>query len=96
MAENNNFEPPAGQTARVVADVPGDEAMRSNLQQQIENDGHPGSCGINNSRNNADEPTIAPGLDTDDRLRKPASTQDRQQGDTTEVTNAYFDRTPED
>lgn len=96
MPENSNYQPEAGQTARVVADMPGDDAMRSDLQQQIENDGHPGSCGIDNSQNNADEPTIAPGLNADDQLRKPASRQDRQQGDTTEVTNAYFDRTPED
>jgi hypothetical protein len=96
MAENNSYEPQAGETARVVANMPGDDAMRSDLKQQIENDGHPGSCGINNSENNANEPTIAPGLDTGDQLRKPASRQDQQRGDTTEVTNAYFDRTPED
>ncbi|HUC92132.1 MAG TPA: hypothetical protein VMS09_08905 [Paenibacillus sp.] len=35
-----------GNTAKVVAEMPDDNEMRSNLQQQKENDGYPGSCGI--------------------------------------------------
>lgn len=35
------------QTVKVVAEMPGDDEMRSSLQERKENDGYPGSCGIN-------------------------------------------------
>lgn len=95
MAENN-MEPQAGQTPRVVADLPGDDEMRANLQNQIQNDGRPSSCGINNAHDQNAEPTMAPGLDNDQRLGKEASKKERQRGDYTEVTSLYLDRTPED
>ncbi|MBB6678110.1 hypothetical protein H4Q31_12450 [Cohnella lubricantis] len=53
---NNQFlDPPnklhnrtdeAKQTGKVVAEMPGDDEMRSRLEQQKKNDGYPGSCGI--------------------------------------------------
>lgn len=32
--------------AQLVADIPGDEEMRENLDEMKRNDGHPDSCGI--------------------------------------------------
>lgn len=34
------------QRIKMVAEMPGDQEMRDNLQQMKEHDGYPGSCGI--------------------------------------------------
>lgn len=39
-------KPKAGNTAKIMADLPGDASMREQLQERKENDGFPGSCGI--------------------------------------------------
>lgn len=35
------------QTVQLVAELPGDDEMRDNLEDMRKNDGYPGSCGIN-------------------------------------------------
>jgi hypothetical protein len=42
---DRNDEPE--QTAKIVAEMPGDDEMRDRLQEMKEHDGYPGSCGIN-------------------------------------------------
>jgi hypothetical protein len=42
------------------------------------------------------EPTIAPGMNTHDPLEEKASEEDIRQGEYTEVTRLFLDRTPED
>lgn len=42
------------------------------------------------------EPTIAPGRDTHNTLEAEATEKEKESGDTTEVTQLYLDRTPED
>lgn len=42
------------------------------------------------------EPTIAPGMNTNDPLEENASREERERGDTTPVTRLFLDRTPED
>ncbi|MFD1706725.1 hypothetical protein ACFSCZ_08145 [Siminovitchia sediminis] len=42
------------------------------------------------------EPTVAPSMNTHDSLEKKATKKEIQQGDFTEVTRLYIDRTPED
>ncbi|WP_197080973.1 hypothetical protein [Gordoniibacillus kamchatkensis] len=42
------------------------------------------------------EPTIAPGMNTHDALEEKATEQDIEQGEYTEVTRLFLDRTPED
>ncbi|WP_167746989.1 hypothetical protein [Cohnella luojiensis] len=44
----------------------------------------------------AQEPTIAPGMDTHNALEAEATEIEKESGDTTEVTHLYLDRTPED
>jgi hypothetical protein len=42
------------------------------------------------------EPTIAPGMNTSDSLEEKATEEEVREGDYTEVTRLYVDRTPED
>lgn len=42
------------------------------------------------------EPTIAPGMNTNDPLEKKASEKEIELGEYTEVTRLFVDRTPED
>jgi hypothetical protein len=42
------------------------------------------------------EPTVAPGMNTSDPLEEKATEQDIREGNYTEVTRLYVDRTPED
>jgi hypothetical protein len=42
------------------------------------------------------EPTIAPSLDTHNTLEAEATEEEKEHGDSTEVTHLYLDRTPED
>jgi hypothetical protein len=42
------------------------------------------------------EPTIAPSIDTHNTLEADATKEEKESGDTTEVTHLYLDRTPED
>jgi len=42
------------------------------------------------------EPTIAPSIDTHNTLEADATEEEKENGDTTEVTHLYLDRTPED
>jgi hypothetical protein len=42
------------------------------------------------------EPTIAPGMNTSDPLEEEATERDIREGNYTEVTRLYLDRTPED
>lgn len=42
------------------------------------------------------EPTIAPGINTEERLEEPASAEEAARGDSTPVTRLVLDRTPED
>lgn len=42
------------------------------------------------------EPTIAPGMDTHNSLEEEATDEEKKHGDTTEVTQLFLDRTPED
>lgn len=42
------------------------------------------------------EPTIAPSIDTHNTLEAEASDKEKENGDSTEVTRLYLDRTPED
>jgi hypothetical protein len=44
----------------------------------------------------AQEPTIAPGMNMNDQLEEPASAADIEQGDSTPVVRLYVDRTPEE
>jgi hypothetical protein len=44
----------------------------------------------------AHEPTIAPSLDTHNTLEAEATEEEKEHGDSTEVTHLYLDRTPED
>lgn len=37
------FRQPA---AKLVADMPGDDAMRESLEETMQNDGYPGSCSV--------------------------------------------------
>ncbi|WP_199620094.1 hypothetical protein [Paenibacillus alkalitolerans] len=41
------------------------------------------------------EPNIAPGMQNDE-LERAATEEERREGETTEVTKLYLDRTPED
>ncbi|CAM3506816.1 MULTISPECIES: hypothetical protein [Paenibacillus] len=43
-----------------------------------------------------EEPTIAPGMETNDDLREEATDEEIQRGDYTEVTQFVIDRTPDD
>lgn len=43
-----------------------------------------------------DEPTIAPGMETNDDLREEATDEEIAQGEYTEVTQLLIDRTPND
>jgi hypothetical protein len=50
-------------------------------------------------QNRSDEPqqpTIAPGMDTHNTLEAEATEEEIENGDSTEVTQLYLDRTPED
>lgn len=47
-------------------------------------------------RNDGREPSVAPGMNTHDVLEEKASERDIEQGEYTEVTRLYVDRTPED
>jgi hypothetical protein len=42
------------------------------------------------------EPTVAPGMNTSDPLEEKATEREIREGDYTEVTRLYVDRTPED
>jgi hypothetical protein len=42
------------------------------------------------------EPTIAPSIDTHNTLEEEATPDEKESGDSTEVTHLYLDRTPED
>lgn len=42
------------------------------------------------------EPTVAPGMDTHNTLEEEPTKQELEEGDYTEVTRLYLDRTPED
>ncbi|GIO89773.1 hypothetical protein [Paenibacillus lactis] len=42
-----------------------------------------------------EEPTIAPGMETNDDLREEATDEEIQRGDYTEVTQFVIDRTPD-
>lgn len=42
---DRNDEPE--QTVKIVAEMPGDDEMRNNLEEWQKNDGYPGSCGVN-------------------------------------------------
>lgn len=46
--------------------------------------------------NNDQQPTIAPSMDTHNTLEAEATDEEKETGDTTEVTHLYLDRTPED
>ncbi|AEI46186.1 hypothetical protein [Paenibacillus mucilaginosus] len=50
----------------------------------------------NGSSREQDEPTIAPGMNTHDPLEEKASESEVSQGDSTQVTRLYLDRTPQD
>lgn len=47
-------------------------------------------------QSNHEEPTIAPGMETNDDLREEATDEEIQRGDYTEVTQFVIDRTPDD
>ncbi|XEC96171.1 hypothetical protein AB6A23_06310 [Paenibacillus tarimensis] len=49
-----------------------------------------------NEKDPKDESTIAPGMDTHNTLEEEATEKEIEQGDYTEVTRLYLDRTPED
>lgn len=53
---------------------------------------------MNGNRQNdkAQEPTVAPGMNTSDPLEEEASEDDIRRGEYTEVTRLYLDRTPEE
>lgn len=42
------------------------------------------------------EPTIAPGMDTHNKLEDEPTEEERKKGDYTEVTRLFLDRTPEE
>jgi len=42
------------------------------------------------------EPIVAPGMNTSNPLEKKATKKDNKQGESTEVTRLFIDRTPED
>ncbi len=42
------------------------------------------------------EPTVAPGMDTHNTLEEEPTEEELSNGDYTEVTRLYLDRTPED
>ncbi|WP_372663223.1 hypothetical protein [Cohnella sp.] len=42
------------------------------------------------------EPTIAPSMDTHNTLEAEPTEKEKENGDTTEVTRLYLDRTPQD
>jgi hypothetical protein len=42
------------------------------------------------------EPTIAPSIDTHNTLEEEATEEEKESGNSTEVTRLYLDRTPED
>lgn len=44
----------------------------------------------------SDEPTIAPGMETNDDLREEATEDEVAQGEYTQVTQLIIDRTPSD
>ncbi|MGG1878211.1 hypothetical protein ABDI30_11665 [Paenibacillus cisolokensis] len=43
-----------------------------------------------------EEPSVAPGMETNDALREEATDEEVRQGDYTEVTQLVIDRTPDD
>lgn len=45
---------------------------------------------------NKDEPTIAPGMNTNDELEEKATEKEIENNDSTSVTRLFLDRTPED
>lgn len=49
-----------------------------------------------NDKDRKHEPTIAPGMNTNDQLEEKASEKEIEQGNFTEVSRLYLDRTPED
>ncbi|GGG14006.1 hypothetical protein [Paenibacillus abyssi] len=40
---------------KLVADMPGDEELRENLDEMIHSDGYPGSCAVFNSQKKDDK-----------------------------------------
>jgi hypothetical protein len=50
----------------------------------------------NKRRGGGREPTIAPGMNTRNPLEEKASEEEIRQGEFTEVTRLFLDRTPED
>jgi hypothetical protein len=46
-------------------------------------------------RDKDQEPTIAPSIDTHNTLEAEPTEEEKERGDTTEVTHLYLDRTPE-
>ncbi|WP_170308059.1 hypothetical protein [Paenibacillus dakarensis] len=50
----------------------------------------------NPGRKDENEPTVAPGLDSNGMLREEATREEVERGDYTEVTQLIIDRTPED
>lgn len=51
---------------------------------------------MDNKNLKRNEPTVAPGMNTYDPLEKKATKKEIEQGDYTEVTRLFIDRTPED
>lgn len=51
---------------------------------------------MDNKNFKKNEPTVAPGMKTHDPLEKKATKKEIKQGDSTEVTQLFIDRTPED
>ncbi|WP_185830887.1 hypothetical protein [Siminovitchia terrae] len=51
---------------------------------------------MNTKNLNRDKPKVAPGMNTHDPLEKKATKKEIKQGDFTEVTRLFIDRTPED
>lgn len=47
-------------------------------------------------RNDEEEPTVAPGMDSPEMLREEATEEEVERGDYTEVTQFIIDRTPEE
>ncbi|WP_169306734.1 hypothetical protein [Cohnella pontilimi] len=47
-------------------------------------------------RTDAEQPTIAPGVDEAQTLEAEPTEKERKRGDYTEVTTLHLDRTPED
>ncbi len=51
---------------------------------------------MDNKNIKRNEHTVAPGMNTHDPLEKKATNKEIKQGDFTEVTRLFLDRTPED